>query len=129
MAQKKQDRRRWRDSQGAMWFLEPALLLLLHHRTAHGYTLIDHLAEYDLQHLHPSVVYRTLREMEAHGWVDSAWDMEGGSGSPRRVYRLTASGDAVLRTYIEDMEQAHARIVDLIQAYHRHIEEGEGEYH
>jgi len=124
-----QDRRSWQDSRGGMWFLEPALLLLLHHRTAHGYTLIDQLAGFGLQHLQSSVVYRTLRDMEDKAWVTSSWDMDGGQGPPRRVYQLTALGDEVLREYVRDMEQAHARIADLINAYHRHIEEGEGDYH
>lgn len=120
-------RRRWRNSHGGMWFLEPTLLLLLHHTTAHGYTLIDQLAEHGLQHLQSSVVYRTLRDMEDNGWVTSTWDTD--TGPARRVYRLTALGDEVLREYIKDMEQTHVRIGDLIHAYYRHIEEGEGDYH
>jgi DNA-binding PadR family transcriptional regulator len=67
--------------------------------------------------------------MEAKGWVTSSWEMEGGQGPPRRVYRLSLSGDEVLRDYAEDLEQAQARISELIHSYYRHIEEGEGDYH
>ena len=112
-----------------MWFLEPALLLLLHHEPAHGYTLIDQLTLYELMDLHPSVVYRNLRNMEAKGWVTSSWDTAGGQGPPRRVYRLTALGDEVLKAYVDDLESAQTRITDLVNAYYRHIEEGQGEYH
>ncbi len=124
-----QDRREWRHSHGGMWFLEPTLLLLLHHGSAHGYTLIDNLATYGLENVHPSAVYRTLRDMETKGWVTSSWDMEGGQGPPRRVYRLSAVGDEVLRDYVADLEHAHAQIAGLIHAYYHHIEEGQGEYH
>lgn len=124
-----QKRRMWRDSHGDMWLLEPTLLLLLHHRKAHGYTLIDQLGAYGLQHLNPSVVYRTLRGMEGKGWVTSSWDMDAGQGPPRRVYKLSLFGDEVLKEYVTDLEQVHARISDLITAYYHHIEEGEGDYH
>ena len=124
-----QDRREWRHSHGGMWFLEPALLLLLHHEPAHGYTLIDQLAQYELPDLHPSVIYRNLRNMETKGWVTSSWDMAGGQGPPRRVYRLAPLGDEVLKAYVDDLESAQTRITDLVNAYYRHIEEGQGEYH
>jgi DNA-binding PadR family transcriptional regulator len=77
-----QDRREWHRSRGGVWFLEPALLLLLHYGSAHGYTLIDNLAGYGLIELHPCVVYRTLRDMETSGWVTSNWDTEGAQDPP-----------------------------------------------
>ncbi len=56
--------------------LEPALLLLLHHGPAHGYTLLEQLREFGLGDLNPSAVYRVLRDMEAKEWVTSTWDEE-----------------------------------------------------
>ena len=70
--------------------LEPALLLLLHHGPAHGYTLLEQLREFGLGDLNPSAVYRVLRDMEAKEWVTSTWDEEQTQGPPRRVYRFTA---------------------------------------
>lgn len=112
-----------------MWFLEPTVLLLLHHGPVHGYLLLEQLADFDLDDLDASVVYRVLRDMEDRNWVTSCWDTDNTQGPPRRVYRLTALGDEVLRGYIKDLEQTHARIGRLIQAYYRHMEEGEGEHH
>ncbi len=99
--------RQWGRSHGAMWLLEPTLLLLLHFGEAHGYTLIEQLEDYGLGNLQSSIIYRTLREMEASGWVTSSWDLMGKQGPPRRVYRLSAGND-ILKDYVEDLERAQS---------------------
>jgi PadR family transcriptional regulator PadR len=111
-----------------VWFLEPTLLLLLHHGPSHGYILIEQLDEFGLQGLHPSVVYRALRDMDEKGWVTSGWNVDETQGPPRRVYRLNALGDEVLGAYIQDLRQTHEQIGGLIDAYNRHIEKGEDEH-
>jgi len=118
-----------RRSRRAARLLEPALLLLLHHGPAHGYTLLEQLREFGLGDLNPSVVYRTLRDMEARGWVTSTWDVEQTQGPPRRVYRLTAMGDEVLNWCTQDLRETRGMIDHLLGVYSQHIEEGEGEYH
>jgi DNA-binding PadR family transcriptional regulator len=110
-------------------FLEPTLLLLLHHGPAHGYTLLERLGEFGLGGLNPSVVYRALRDMEGRGWVTSFWDDEQTQGPPRRVYRLTALGNEALALWTQDLEETRRLIDRLLSAYHRHMEEGEGEHH
>ena len=105
------------------------MLLLLHHGPAHGYTLLRQLGEFGLLHLDPSVGYRTLREMEEKGWVTSTWDEEQAQGPPRRVYSLTALGDEELGRHTQELQEKRATIDRLIQAYHHHMEEGEGEHH
>ncbi|HEY75672.1 MAG TPA: PadR family transcriptional regulator [Thermoflexia bacterium] len=125
-------RRRWRwrgCSRRAVRFLEPTLLLLLHHGPAHGYTLLERLGEFGLGGLNPSVVYRALRDMEGRGWVTSFWDDEQTQGPPRRVYRLTALGNEALALWTQDLEETRRLIDRLLSAYHRHMEEGEGEHH
>jgi len=120
---------RWRGcSRRAVRFLEPTLLLLLHHGPAHGYTLLERLRQFGLGGLNPSVVYRALRDMGG-GWVTSTWDEEQTQGPPRRVYRLTATGDEVLGLRTKDMKDTRGMIDHLLGAYSRHMEEGEGEYH
>jgi PadR family transcriptional regulator PadR len=122
--------RRWRGaSRRAVRFVEPTLLLLLHHGPAHGYTLIEQLGEYDLADIDPSAVYRALRDMEARGWVLSFWDGEQTQGPPRRVYRLTTLGDEVLGWWTRDLQETRGMIDHLLGAYSRHMEEGEGEHH
>ncbi len=124
--------RRWRwqgCSRRAVRFLEPTLLLLLHHGPAHGYTLLEQLGKFGLDGLRPSVVYRALRDMEGRGWVVSFWDEEQTQGPPRRVYRLTALGDEALALWTRDLEDTRQLIDHLLRAYRRHMEEGEGEHH
>lgn len=109
--------------------LQPALLLLLHHGPAHGYTLLDQLGAFGMANLSPSVVYRTLRNMEDEGWVTSSWDREETQGPPRRVYQLTVVGDQVLASWIQEIEEAQDQINYLLRSYYRHIQEGQGAYH
>jgi len=109
--------------------LEPALLLLLHHASAHGYTLLEQLGEFGLADFDPSAVYRMLRDMEERGWVTSTWDEEQTQGPPRRVYRITALGDEVLAQWARELEEIKERIDYLLGVYYRHMEEGEGEHH
>jgi poly-beta-hydroxybutyrate-responsive repressor len=109
--------------------LEPALLLLLHHGSAHGYTLLEKLGGFGLGDVNPSVVYRALRDMEERGWVASTWDEEETQGPPRRVYQISALGDEMLSLWAQDLEESKRRIDYLLGVYRRHMEEGEGEHH
>jgi poly-beta-hydroxybutyrate-responsive repressor len=110
-------------------FLEPTLLLLLHHGPDHGYTLMDQLGEFGLGDVDPSAIYRALRDMEARGWVTSFWEEEQTQGPPRRIYQLTELGDEVLDWWTRDLEDT-AQIIDhFLDTYRTHMKEGEGEYH
>lgn len=121
---------RWRGySRRAVRFLEPTLLLLLHHGPAHGYTMLEQLAAFGLDTTDPSALYRTLRDMEARGWVTSSWDEKQSQGPPRRVYRLTEVGDEVLTWWMRDVRETSQIIDRLVDRYTQHMEEGEGDYH
>jgi PadR family transcriptional regulator PadR len=123
-------RRRWRGaSRRAVRFVEPTLLLLLHHGPAHGYTLIEQLSEYGLVDIDRSAVYRALRDMEEKGWVTSFWEKEQTQGPPRRVYRLTELGDEVLGWWTQDLQETRQMIDRLLGQYARHMKEGQGDYH
>jgi len=123
---------RWQQSgysRRAVRFLEPTLLLLLHHGPAHGYTLLSELVPFGLGEIDPSAVYRALREMEERGWVLSSWEEECRQGPPRRVYRLTALGNEVLGWWTADLRQTAEIIGHLLNSHSRHMKEGEGDYH
>lgn len=122
-------RGRGRGRRRAVRMLEPALLLLLHHGPAHGYTLLEQLKEFGLVNLDTSAVYRMLRSMEEKDWVTSSWDEEQTQGPPRRVYSITQLGDEILAIWARDLEEAKQRIDYLLEVYHRHMAEGTGDYH
>jgi PadR family transcriptional regulator PadR len=125
-------RHRWQGrgySRRAVRFLEPTLLLILHHGPAHGYTMIEQMAEFGLGDTDPSALYRALRDMEERGWVTSLWEEEQTQGPPRRVYHLTELGNEVLSWWTQDVRETSQIIDHLLDAYTRHMEEGKGDYH
>jgi PadR family transcriptional regulator PadR len=114
---------RWRGSvRQAVRFLEPALLLLLHQGPAHGYT-------FDLRDMDPSAIYRVLREMEENGWVSSSWQAEDAQGPPRRVYRLSATGDNMLSSWARELRETRQVIDHILGRYSQHMDKGQGDYH
>jgi poly-beta-hydroxybutyrate-responsive repressor len=76
-------------------FVEPVLLLLLKQRgKSYGYELAAELNEHAFTdaEIERAALYRTLRQLEENGNVQSEWDTSAG-GPARRVYSLTAHGE------------------------------------
>jgi PadR family transcriptional regulator PadR len=109
--------------------VESALLLLLHHEPAHGYTLLEEVSEFGLDAMDPSAIYRMLRDMEDRGWVTSTWNEEQSLGPPRRVYRITDMGEGVLAAWIQDLDETRQMLNRLVGKYHAHMEVCEGEHY
>jgi DNA-binding PadR family transcriptional regulator len=109
--------------------LRPTLLFLMHQGPAHGYELLERLSDFGIHDIDPSLIYRSLRVMEAEGWVRSSWDKEKTQGPPRRIYTLTRAGDENLSSYLEDLRGARDRIDFLIQSYEQHMNKGTGDFH
>ncbi|MCE5207153.1 MAG: helix-turn-helix transcriptional regulator [Chloroflexi bacterium] len=95
--------------------LEPALLILLKEEPRHGYTLLGDLDALGMGTLHPSVVYRTLREMEELEWIQSNWDANQTQGPPRRTYRLTIQGEEALRNWQHELGRTQEIIMQLLK--------------
>lgn len=84
-------------------FVEPVLLLMLHDKgSSYGYDLSTHLEQYALTdaQIERAVLYRTLRQLEANGYVRSSWEVSE-PGPARRVYSLTKDGLQHLREWGE----------------------------
>jgi PadR family transcriptional regulator, regulatory protein PadR len=94
--------------------LEPTLLILLNEQPRHGYTLLSDLEELGMRTIHPSVVYRTLREMEDLEWIVSDWDANQTQGPPRRIYQLTNHGENVLENWREEMKRTQDFISNVL---------------
>lgn len=83
-------------------FVEPVLLFLLKRKgRCHGYELASDLHEYALtdSEIEIAALYRTLRQLEKNGCVQSEW-ATGGSGPARRLYVLTPHGQRHLQEWI-----------------------------
>ncbi len=99
-------------------FEEPALLLLLRERPAHGYELLDALPELvPGQRVDMGNLYRALRRLEEEGLVRSEWDADA-PGPARRVYELTDAGRELLAQWVDALARARDRI-DRFLARHR----------
>ena len=90
-------------------WLEPFLLRLVAEGETHGGALIARLNELCLapDGVDVGMAYRTLREFEAEGLVESTWVTD--DGPPRRTYRLTQAGR--LGEWIAVMHE-RARLID-----------------
>jgi len=69
----------------------PFVLLSVSLQRAHGYVIEDYLRALGLFGITMSTLYRTLRQMEKDGYVESAWE-PGPTGPARRVYTITDAG-------------------------------------
>jgi PadR family transcriptional regulator len=77
-------------------FGEPALLLLLAERPAHGYELLEQLPELTGERrIDMGNLYRVLRALEEEGFVTSDWH-DDAPGPTKRIYELTAGGRRLL---------------------------------
>ena len=101
-------------------FAEPALLLLLRDRPAHGYELMESLGELTSgRRIDMGNLYRTLRAMEGEGLVTSDWDAAA-PGPAKRRYELTGAG----RRLLDDWAFALSGMRDRIDAFLRRYEKG-----
>jgi DNA-binding PadR family transcriptional regulator len=91
-------------------FIEPVVLRILKEKKrSYGYEIAECLAQYALTDatIEGAALYRTLRTLEANGYVSSKW--EAGDGPARRNYSLTPSGHVHLRDWshlLESLGQA-----------------------
>ncbi len=87
-------------------FLEPRLLYLIKLRPGYGYQLTEDIGNLPFPGPMPdsASVYRMLRELERGGLVRSEWE-HGEAGPPKRVYRLTAQGEARLAAWVEAFKE------------------------
>jgi len=108
--------------QGVMGFLRPALLFLLTRENAHGYSLLDGLNEFgfNAKRLDPSLMYRTLRDMEEAGWVPSHLGEES-RGPQRRVYQLLPEGKTYLAELVGGLRRRRDEIDNLLQTYDQEL--------
>jgi PadR family transcriptional regulator PadR len=75
--------------------LAPFVLLAVSLQRSHGYVIEDYLRALGLFGITMSTLYRTLRQMEKDGYLESTWE-PGPTGPARRVYTITDAGNVWL---------------------------------
>jgi len=99
-------------------FLAPFVLLAVSMQRAHGYVIEDYLRALGVFGITMSTLYRTLRQMEKDGFLESTWE-PGPTGPARRVYSITDAGHAWLdssATVLDAYRQTIDRFLDVYGA-------------
>lgn len=85
-------------------WLVPVILLSLRDWNSYGYELMERATRFGFEAMNPGTLYRTLRQMEKDGIVESSWETSRG-GPARRMYSITDAGMAYLDFWAKSLEQ------------------------
>jgi PadR family transcriptional regulator, regulatory protein PadR len=99
----KEDKKREVEVRPRNW-LVPVILLTLREWNSYGYELMERTAAFGFEAMNPGTLYRTLRQMEKEGVVESKWETSKG-GPARRMYTITDAGEAYLDFWAQALEQ------------------------
>ncbi|HKC77202.1 MAG TPA: helix-turn-helix transcriptional regulator [Gaiellaceae bacterium] len=98
-------------------FAEPALLLLLRERPAHGYDLLERLPELTGEaRVEMGNLYRLLRALEEEELVSSEWD-DSSPGPAKRRYAITPAGERLLDHWVEALQRSQERTARFLTRY------------
>jgi PadR family transcriptional regulator PadR len=98
-------------------FSEPALLLLLRERPAHGYELLDDLPSLTGdERVDMGNLYRVLRALEEDGLVRSEWQADA-PGPAKRMYELSSEGRRLLDEWANALAGSRDRIDQFLDRY------------
>jgi len=100
-------------------FGEPALLLLLSERPAHGYELLEQLPELTGERrIDMGNLYRVLRALEEDGIVRSEW-RDDAPGPSKRIYELTDEGRRLLGGWADALRTNQELISSFLDRYEK----------
>ncbi|MGV8082621.1 MAG: PadR family transcriptional regulator [Coriobacteriia bacterium] len=101
--------------------VQPAILSILAEQDAHGYIIVQLLAEspmFNGQKPDSTGVYRSLRQMEELGYVEATWNLSE-TGPAKRLFRLTDAGRACMERWIDTLtcyRYAVDGLIDMLRA-------------
>lgn len=85
-------------------WLVPVILLSLRDWNSYGYELMERASTFGFEAMNPGTLYRTLRQMEKDGVVESTWETSKG-GPARRMYSITDTGRSYLDFWANSLQQ------------------------
>jgi DNA-binding PadR family transcriptional regulator len=78
----------------------------------YGYALLESLAEAGFA-VDGNTLYPLLRRLEKQGLLTSEWNTE--ESRPRKFYRVSRAGDALLQSLLEEWQALHTSIQNLAE--------------
>lgn len=100
--------------------LEYCVLSLINSRPCYGYELVTLLNRWEPLSITEGTLYPLLRRLVKEKQLDSYWQ-ESGSGPPRKYYKLTSSGERLLKAMASDWSKI-SEAVHQIETYERNDE-------
>ncbi len=97
-------------------WLVPVILLSLREWNSYGYELMERASAFGFEAMNPGTLYRTLRQMEKDGVVESSWETARG-GPARRMYAITGAGEAHLDFWVKSLKQYQRTMDDFFRLY------------
>jgi PadR family transcriptional regulator PadR len=97
-------------------WLVPVILLSLREWNSYGYELMERASAFGFEAMNPGTLYRTLRQMEKEGIVESTWETSRG-GPARRMYSITDAGRAYLDFWAKSLEQYQQTMETFFRLY------------
>jgi PadR family transcriptional regulator PadR len=94
--------------------LEFCVLALLRETERYAYEIVHALSQADGLVTTEGTLYPMLSRLRKDGVVDTTW-RESSTGPPRRYYRLSADGEALLTSFRHEWEQFRDSVDGLLQ--------------
>ena len=84
--------------------LMPLVLMSLRQWNSYAYELMEKIASFWEEAINPGTLYRTLRQMENHGDIESTWKTSENGEPARRMYAITDAGVAYLDLWMASLK-------------------------
>jgi PadR family transcriptional regulator, regulatory protein PadR len=97
-------------------WLVPVVLLMLRQWSSYGYELMEKLAEFGMRVMNAGSFYRTLRQMEKDGLVNSTWDTSE-AGPAKRRYSITEAGENYLKFWTQSLDHYQKMMNSILRLY------------
>lgn len=115
MSEGNEERRYGAEARPKNW-LVPVILLSLREWNSYGYELMERATAFGFEAMNPGTLYRTLRQMEKDGIVESSWETSKG-GPARRMYSITDAGVDYLDFWAKSLEQYQRTMDSFFRLY------------
>jgi PadR family transcriptional regulator, regulatory protein PadR len=102
-------------------YIRMGILILLNKKPSHGYEIMKEFKNRTRGFMQPTAggVYPILRDLEQSGYIKGQWQSQ--KNRRLKVYRITASGDAILKRAIIKQNEITNNISNLFQEFARDV--------